>query len=742
MLFASLCVVILVGALLVKRAQLTVARVSTGAWSGDASPRARVVGAVVVVAGALPLLSMAPFHPHALHTFTGDAASHAEVAQKLATQGLPHGWVDSFTGFPFGHHYPPLGWLLLAGLMRTGASAAAATYTLGWLGCVALPLAGYRAALRARARPGVAAAGSLFLTAVSPYNPFVGGYEAFFTTGLVSQVLALPLVVLASGEIARAKRASAVLLAALAMAAHPEVSAVAIVLVLGAAAAAGRREALVQAGLAVAGAAVAGAALYGQGILALEVPFGWPPDFGWRALGFGFRRWNWWLLDGDLLDRNDSAAPLTALAGASVLVLVLCWQKPAARAALMALGAALLSSSLGPALARLGRLGELLLSFVQPLRVLALMPLVAAAVVVVALEQAAPLVTAALERLGAASRARWVPCALVALALAFIALALPNRVAAAHDIRARWAKARCSAGPAGYDAHELRDWLARLRGGRLWFEQSETSSLAFCAEQDGLVLASAVPLAITSGVGSHVGIQWLAARRLEPSRAGSARRAEALGIRYLLGSETTLPGWHATRQRGEVSLLTRDGGADLVAVGCVVERWRGRDATLRARLVSDLNTAPGADRLLDPARFTALEHAPGDFVAAPVALGGCDPTGAHVSPVPREPGALEANVELAAPADIVFRATAFPTWRVTVDGAAAEKPVLVAPGFFTVRVPAGRHRVIATVSSLPGYVALLTAAALALAALAFGPALKARVERRPEWLRPSARSQR
>jgi hypothetical protein len=69
----------------------------------------------------------------------------------------------------------------------------------------------------------------------------------------------------------------------------------------------------------------------------------------------------------------------------------------------------------------------------------------------------------------------------------------------------------------------------------------------------------------------------------------------------------------------------------------------------------------------------------------------------------------------------VFRATAFPSWHVTLDDESDLVPRKVAPGFFVVRVPAGRHHVVAVVSPLPGYALALVAGLLVVLALAFAP---------------------
>jgi hypothetical protein len=727
--FALLCVGLLCGALVILRARKAgVAGPSEGRHA--VSPRSAALGAVGVLAGSAPLFVFAPWRAQSAEIYTGDAVTHAAVAREIAEHGLPHGWLTTFLGgFPFGHHYPPLGWLLTAGLMRLGLAPARSLYWLGWIATFALPFAMYAAALRVRARPAFAALGAVFVLAVSPYNPFVGGYEAFFTSGLISQVLALPLVVLAMGEIARGSRASAVPLAALAIAAHPEVGAASMVLAVVGSVVARNGRALETAALAASAAAAFGLALYGQGLTTLGVPFGWPPDFGWRRLGFGFRRWDWWLFDGDLLDRDSALMPLTALAGAALLVALFCPRRPGPRAAVTMLAIAMLASSLGPTLDRLGGVATLALAFLQPLRVLALMPLVAAALVIVALEEATLLLEPAMPR----RRARAI-APLVGLAAAVpIALALPNRFAAGHAIHARFAGAPCARAPLGYDATTLRRWLGALPGGgRVWFDQSDEGPLAFCAERDGLVVASSVPVGITSGVGSHIGIEWLAARQLELARPNATARAEALGVRYVLDVATPSE-WRELRRVGTVVLAERPGGTDLVGVGCVSERWKGSDDALRERLSRELTSAAGADRLLDPAHFTLLERAAGVVVASRVALDGCDATGASVTPHPREPGALEASIEGRAPLDVVFRATAFPSWRVTLDGKRELVPHQVAPGFFVVRVPAGRHHVVAVVSSLPGYAFALAAGVLAVLALGFAPHPRTLLRRRADY---------
>ena len=149
----------------------------------------------------------------------------------------------------------------------------------------------------------------------------------------------------------------------------------------------------------------------------------------------------------------------------------------------------------------------------------------------------------------------------------------------------------------------------------------------------------------------------------------------------------------------------------------IEQRWRGDPKRLRRRLESELGTPGGADALLDPQRLTALEYTAGELELTSLSNDRCDAAGALVEVVPREPGAVEATVQSRAPVDVVFRFSAFPTWKVAIDGRPGADPQLVAPGFFAVRVPAGQHQVVAVVSLMPGYKWLLFCAALAILAL-------------------------
>jgi hypothetical protein len=209
--------------------------------------------------------------------------------------------------------------------------------------------------------------------------------------------------------------------------------------------------------------------------------------------------------------------------------------------------------------------------------------------------------------------------------------------------------------------------------------------------------------------------------RVQPaeSRSASAARAEALGLRYLLHRAEQRPeeagAWRVRNEAEGFELSERLGGTDLIGVGCVEERWRGSYEELRRALIADVD---GEGRsIADPTRLIAVEQTSGPLVREPVARGACAATGATVSERRREPGAYEATVEAPSDVDVVIRATAFPTWVVRVDG--VPQPVrVVAPGFSSVRVPAGRHEVEAVVSWPRFYVAGLIVAGGLIAALA------------------------
>jgi len=670
-------------------------------------------GAGCLALACLPLMLLMPWLSGGRPVFWGDGATHADVAQDIARYGLPHGWLDStLGGFPFLHHYPPLPWLVVAAAIRLGLEPAGALQLVGWGATLGVPFSFYAAALAAGARPSFAFLGSACLTWVSPYNAFIGGYETFYTQGLLSQTLALPICTWFGASLVGSRKTWPLTVsAALAMGCHPQVT-VATVVVLGSAVvAAGERWLWRRYAWGSAVAVCSGAALYGQGIGSLVIPFGWPPAFGWRQLGFTPDRLWWWFVDAELFDQRREPV-LTALVTAAFLVLLCCLRRRDARAAAAALLGAVLLSVSGSGLVALGKVGAILLSFLQPLRLAALIPLAAAAVVVVALERATPLVTGALEARGRVWAARRAAGGIALAVLGIAVLALPSRVAFARaHVRASQG-AQC---PPGYDATLTRSWLAELSRGRVWYDEASRAALGRCFTRDGLALASGVPIGATDAVGSHVGILQLAFEKLDPNRAGSARRAEALGVRSLLTLGVPDAGWVERHRSGSVALFDHERPSDLVGLGCVTRGYAGTDKALRERLVLELSTPRGADRLLDPDAPVALEFERGAFREWAEPAQGCSATGARLSTHGSTPGELEARVENRHPVDAVLRVTAFPGWRVTLDGRPAATR-MVAPGFISVRLPPGTHQLVARASLLPGSSSILLVALLGILA--------------------------
>lgn len=725
MLAGLLCGIVLLGTLLVLRVGAGGA-VCEADDATESRMRGKWLGFAFVLLSEFPLFRLAPWPRDDELPLWGDSASHAHVATEIARTGLPHGWIDSYVGgFPFGHHYPQLGWLVLAAEMRAGLSPTSAVYLLGFSATLAFPVVLYFGLVRCAVSPGFAALAAALLGWVSPYNPFIGGYETFFAAGLVSQTLTMPLCTwLVVVTLKNHNRWEAPVAAWLSMSSHPQVTA-AVLVVLGLSVlASGRRDVILNTLWTAAMALIAGASLYGQGIRSLDIPLGWPPDMGWRQFGFPPARLRWWLLDGDLLDLGR-APVTTALLAAAVLILLFDGRRATSRALVVALIASLLLSVSGNWLREAGRPGAVLLSFLQPLRVVSLVPPLAAACVAVALERGACSLASSLNRMGRIQIGRQVAAALFLLATGISSVALWSRWRYAGRIRTIQADTASCGGegrtaPSGYDRDLVRAWVATLVGGRLWYEAHRDTDLGRCIGRDGVELASAVPTGTAAAVGAHVGVLAQAAQYLDPERPGSALRAESLGISYLLLERAALaaiPGWTVRNQRGLVQLLSQP--AEVVGAGCIERRWRGSSESIRTRLNDDLAQPSQADVLLDPHRFIAIEYADGPVVETAAASTHCNFRTASVNHVSARSGHISAEVQSPTPVDVVFRATAFPTWQIRIDDEPTGLPTLLAPGFFSVRMPPGRHLLAATVSPLPGYTLLVAVAALATAALSW-----------------------
>ncbi len=657
-----------------------------------------------------PFSGLAPVTP-------SDAHTHAVVANWIAVHGLPHGWIDAYqAGFPIGVNYPPLAWLTGALLIRLGMTPQVAIQSMGVLGVLAVPLLNYLLLPRAGARLATALLAALFCCWLSTSNAFFGGWEGFFGYGLMSQILCMPAVVLVAGCVfdKRMHPAAGVVGAALVASSHPQV-AVPFFAALGAAVIASwDRELVMRLLRAAVPATLIGAALYGPGLSSLKVPFGWPPIFRWMIIGFGSARLDWWLLEGEMLDQGRATLVLTSLWGASCVVLLLTLRRRASRAALAAAAVALALSISGPAIERLGSLGSTLLSFIQPLRAFPLVPLAAAACVAVAVEQSAPVALALAQRVLRAWSAH-ANTAIGALACVGFGLmawqCMPTLSLWARHFREELVsltpKRPCGERtPEGFEPPLIKHWLSELNHGRLWYDDSPQQPLNSCAVATGFELASALPIGNTNAAGAHVGVHTPAFHALDFYRPGACVRAEALGIRYVLlvSDGLHVDGWEQIESNDRVRLARRIGGTDTVGVGCVRSTWEGSNQSLHERLSHDLKNWEQVDKLLDPRNLIELRTTTGAVVQRPESDVACDASNAHVTESSHESGVYEAVVESPSPVDVVIRATAFPFWKLTVDGVESQIRKIV-PGFFSTRLSAGTHHVVATVSLPTGYLA-------------------------------------
>jgi hypothetical protein len=184
-------------------------------------------------------------------------------------------------------------------------------------------------------------------------------------------------------------------------------------------------------------------------------------------------------------------------------------------------------------------------------------------------------------------------------------------------------------------------------------------------------------------------------------------------------------GWAVRHRHGDMQLLEQPAGP--VGVGCITRFWTGGANRVRDRLNSMLAHPVGAGALLDPHRYTAIRYGSGEVVEAPWPDADCDDRQARLSNVSSRAGEVQAQLDSAGPVDVVFRVSAFPSWRVSIDAAPVAAWTLVAPGFISVRVPPGSHRLHAEARVLPLYRTLVVSAALATAILALARSRRSRV---------------
>ncbi len=667
-------------------------RTPAWAWPAAYSAAALACGPLLV---ALPTLLRRDAQ------LSGDAGTHAVVANALATSGLPHGWVETYNGgFPFGIHYQSVGYIVVAALTRLGLSPQQAIQALGVGALIALPFGVVRACRGLGIRPELAAIAALLVSWAAPATPFAGGWSQYLYKGLLAQTLGLVVVVAFVASVLSPRPSWPVpLLGALLAATHPQLATGTLALL----------------GLAIPfapgpwvrryllGGAAVGLwllSVYGHGLTSLGTPFGFPSSMpAWYQTGYGIDDAHSLLVEGKLYDRGRDPiiTPMWLLAAPWLLVFA---RAPVARAVLaVSLGGIALSFS-GAILAHAGPVGTFLGAFLMPLRLMALLPFVLAASVVVVIQE-----------LTAGEAPGWLRSGLVGATVAvLLAFALPERWAwardqiAARDAMRRGGGAECGeATPPGFSAVRMESWVRDLKEGRLTFDLGQPTRN--CIAMQGVELAASVPLAESSGAVTHVGTLVEAFKSLDPERPGVGARAESLGVRHLLFTGTDRPSetepFRIVHEAGSVGLATRVGGTGTVGVGCIEETWRGSDKLLRAAVDEATHARPG---LLDhPQRLIAIERGVGDVVRLADDLAGCDASFARVDEVKREPGAYEATVRSPHPVDVVVRATAYTRWRVQVDG--GEVPWrMVAPGFFAVRVPAGEHHVGAVVSLPTTYV--------------------------------------
>jgi len=669
----------------------------------------------VVLANVPLLLAM----PHVLSALLPpDAFSHAVVAQAVARKGLPHGWVDVYGGgFPFGIHYQSLSLLADAALIKLGVPAMIATNGLGIAALLATPLAFAWATHRCGVHPLACLAGSLALTAVAPEHPMVGGWDSYLAQGLLSQVVTLPILIVCAGAVvSNASSRWLPWLAALAVAAHTQVTVVAFAAALPAVLVAGTREVRRRFLVASVAAAITALALYGTGALTFEVPFSYPtkgPPF--RLYGFALDR----VADGDFLDRGRVPV-LTAAAIASAMFLLPFVRSRVCRGAVVLVAATVLVTFGRDAFVRGGGIVHALIELAPPGRMMVVVPLAVALAVAIALHE----LDARLGLLFASAAAArpWSRHAVIAACtFALAAATVPGRLRWTHDVEVGFTSLsgthECGPEtPAGYSTRTAAAWAAGLDHGRL-----VTDPASFpddCPAEHGLDLASPVPLGFNvGGPGAQVGVLMLAYSSLDLASPGSAGRAEVLGVRDVLASRAHAPddgGWRVRASQDDTLLLEREGGGDFFGVGCVVEEWTGADRLLRDALVSDLESnAPWRGA---PASLVALTGTSGPVQRTPVDRGACDASGASVVEAPREPGAYEGVVTSPSEVDVVVRATYFATWEVKVDGAVVPHR-RVAPGFVSARIPAGTHGVEAVVALPRGSLLALLVAAVCLVLL-------------------------
>jgi hypothetical protein len=671
---------------------------------------------VALATGFLALRLPELLHPHSV--LSGDAASHARVAQEIAQVGLPRGWIGSYSGgFPFGPHYQSGALLTAAALIRLGLDAVTATKGVGLIALLLVPLTFLWGARALGATPLAATLGALVLGWMESLFHFVGGLDVMLVGGLVSQAFATPLCLFAAFAVLSGRpRGLAPLLAALAICSHAQIALCAFAASAPAMLFA-RREQQRRYLIAALAAAVAAAAHYGAGARHFALPFSWADVPEFSTLGFGAERLPRWLVEGALLD-HGRVPLITALVWFAAVVALARPHSAACKGVLTFFTTATVMSVAGVELAPL--IGRAPFELFSPVRMMCIVPFAAAALVVVVMS----------EIDSELSWRRWLWEGWAARALALTALTafvgIPHARAAwraAGLLEAARLDGCARQGFAGFRDLAVSRSLASSPGGRtVVMHESDRSVQTPCPVMRGVELGIDGELGLgTGGPGSQLGVIMAAFAAIKPDHSGAAERAEALAVRRVLHPSSLAPqepaAWRRLVVADQAVLSERVGGRDEIGVGCIVETWRGPDRALRDALFRDLRAS--APVSLHPTRWIGLEEARGDAPVERVAVSSddCDPSGAELTMLARGPGDFHARLVAPAPVDVVIRATFLPTWDVRVDGVPTPHR-LVAPGFVALRVAEGDHQLTATAHGYPHYAGGLVIGAMVVLLLA------------------------
>lgn len=663
-------------------------------------------------AGAFALLVQLPLLIHwpaifgDLAVVPGDGAAHMSVARQLAEEGFNGGWLaEPSGGFPFALHYPPGAVLVLSLIMKLGVGPIVATNLVGLAATLATPI--LLAVLLVRRGVGLGAtfAAVIVVSWTSAYFNNIGLYSAYFAAGRLSQVTTVPILVALAGAISgttqRSLRALP-LLSILAVTFHANLAVVAFAVALPPALLHSRTSRL-RFVIASACAASFAVALHGPGLYDFGLPFGFNDLDALRLIGFSPGRFSDAWLSGDLLDLQRtpwvSAVTLVAALGA----LIHSRQRSVATALVFLLG--VVAVPLGSHALPLIPGGAAILEVFSPRRVLVLLPLALGVLVAIMWDRLAIRVRTMLDHTRWRA-VRWtVGFTLPALLLLTLG---PERL----NYFERWE----------FDVRTLRRSLPRDTVVQ-WLEGIDERRIAF--DIRAFPQMAPAPLGVDALAGrswmnclggpcGHVGGTVEVLTRAPWDGSEGARAAEALGIRWLLTRTSVHQGgngWRVYRRHGDLVLLERTGGTDLVGVGCQARRWVGTEEALRNRLFTSLEqgTYP-----YDPHRLIVLAATDESRGDAASNEGPCDPQGAQVREAHSEPGRFAAEISTLSPVEIVFRTSALRTFRVT-SGKRSLNVYRVAPGFPAVHVGPGVHRIVAS-ASLPAYYFWGLLAALALAA--------------------------